>query len=398
VRLWLGLTISHFGTAVGSIALPLTAIAHLGAGAREMGLLVALTQLPVPLFGLFAGVWLDRVRRRPLMLAADVGRAAILATVPLAALTDTLHLGQLYVVAFAVGTLKVIFDLGSTSYLPTLVKRGQLFAANANLQMTDRVAAVAGSGLGGGLVQWLGAPLAVAVDAASFLGSALCLSRIRTAEEPAPVDADVGIARQIGAGVRAAFGQPVISAMIVTSTLGSFAGALQQAVLLLFMTELGLSPGTIGGLFAVAAAAAWCGAALAAPAAARFGPGSVLVGASFLMAAAAALVPLAGLGAPPAVVVLAVAQSAGGLALILYSVTQISLRQALTPDALLGRVNATRRVFVFGAIPVGAVVGGALGESFGLRSALICDAAVALVAALYALVSPLRTARAVPTD
>lgn len=395
--LWLGIAVSDFGSAVTVVALPLTAIVTLGAGAVEMGLLVAVGQAPVPLFGLFAGVWVDRVRRRPLMIAAEWGRAFLLASIPAAAFVEALTLTQLYIVAFAQGTLTVVFDLGVTSYLPTLIASERLLDGNAKLQMTHQVSAVAGRGIGGALVQALTAPIAIAVDVFTFAFSAICLAFIRAPERPpAPAGERAGMGREIAEGMRATFGQPVIGAMTITATLGAMGGALQQSVFFLFMSQqLGLPPRAVGAVVGSTALGAWFGARYAAPLAHRVGPGPALIVASLVSTVGYALVPLAGLG-PRVMGTLVLSQLLAGGALTMFSVNQISLRQLLTPDALLGRVNATRRVFVFGSIPFGALAGGFLGETLGLRVALIAGACMVSLSTLYALASPLRTLRRVP--
>ena len=394
---WAGTTISDVGSAIRFLALPLTAIQVLGAGATEMGVLVALGQAPVPLFGLFAGVWVDRLRRRPLMIIAELGRALLLATIPAAAAMGVLTMAQLYLVAFVVGALTVFFDLGITSYLPSLVPRAQLLEGNAKLQMTGQVAAIAGRSGGGALIQVLTAPIAILIDAASYLVSALSLLLIRKSERARTGASGPGLWREIGDGLRLAFREPAIRAMTIASTIGSLGGSFQQTVLLLFLANaLGLSPLWIGLITGTAAIAALAGTQLAAPAAERIGPGPALIVGSFLWFVGAALVPLAGLAAP-AIPLLLAAQLFTGLATTLYSINQISLRQLITPDALLGRVNATRRVFVFGVIPIGALAAGALGEAIGLRPTLAIGAALSLSSAGYALASPLRTIRTQPT-
>ena len=399
-KLWAGHAISDFGSAITTLALPLTAIATLDAGPAQMGLLVAAGQLPVPLLGLFAGVWVDRVRRRPLMIGAEIGRALLLATIPLAAWLGVLSLAQLYAVAFGGGCLTVVFDLGATSYLPSLLARGELLVGNARIQMAHQGAAAGGRTLGGGLVQLVTAPLAIALDAVTFLISALLLLAIRKPEpeRPAPAGSS-SVWREIAEGLRLTFRQRVIASMTIASTIGSFGGALQQAVLFLFMTHaLEQAPLAIGLVMGAASLAAWTGALLAERVATRLGPGPALIGGCFLYALGAALVPLAGPQLLPPLPTLVLAQVAMGFALSLYSVNQISLRQVLTPDALLGRVNASRRVFVFGAIPLGALLGGALGEALGLREALVAGAVASAVCALYALASPLRGVVSVPGE
>ena len=399
-KLWAGHAISDLGSAITTLALPLTAIATLDAGPLQMGLLVAVGQLPVPLLGLFTGVWVDRARRRPLMIGAEIGRALLLATIPLSAWLDALSLAQLYTVAFGVGCLTVVFDLGTTSYLPSLLARGELLVGNARIQMAHQVASVGGRTLGGGLVQLVTAPLAIAFDAVTFLLSALFLLAIRKPEPERPArTGPSSVWSEIAAGLRLTFRQPVIASMTIASTIGSFGGAIQQAVLFLFMTHaLELSPLAIGVVMGAASLAAWTGALLAERVATRLGPGPTLIGSCFVYALGAALVPLAGTGPLQPLATLVLAQAAMGFALSLYSVNQISLRQVLTPDALLGRVNASRRVFVFGAIPLGALLGGALGEAVGLREALALGAGASAACAFYALASPLRGVVSLPRE
>ena len=399
-RLWASQTVSALGSAVTIVALPLTAILGLGAGPVEMGILVALQQAPVPLFGLFAGVWVDRVRRRPVLVAGQFGRALLLASIPAAAALDVLTLAQLYVVAFAVGTLTVGFDLAVTSYLPTVLPRGELIGGNSRLTFSDSLANVAGRGLGGILVEVLSAPLAILFDVVSYLMSGFFLLRL-SAPEPHTerVQRADGIWREIRDGMRAVFRQPVIASMDATSSFGAFGGAVMQATLVLFMTrDLALSPLWVGVVLATGSVAALPTAALASACARRFGPGPSLILATAFSTVGVALTPLAGGGALRLALTLGAGQVLLGVGLTLYSITQISLRQAITPDHLLGRVNATRRVIVFGVIPIGALLGGAIGELAGLRSALWVAAALNLLSLCVAALSPLREARHLPSQ
>lgn len=396
--LWAGETVSAAGSAVSIVALPLTAILLLGAGPLEMGVLVALEQVPVPLFGLFAGVWLDRVRRRPVLVATQTGRALLLLSIPVTAWLDVLTLEQLYVVAFATGTLKVGFDLAVTSALPSLLPRSELVPANTRLSFSNHLAGFAGRGAGGALVQVLSAPLAIAIDATSYLASALCMARIGASEAHVTRSAArVDVAGEIAEGFRAVLRQPLIAAMIATSAVGALAGAVLQAVLVLFLThDLGLSPTWLGAVLAVTPCASFVGAALAPSAARRLGPGPALVAAGATYTIGTALLALADGGVLRVASALAAGQALLGIGLTVFSVNQISLRQALTPDHLLGRVNATRRVLVFGVIPLGALAGGALGESLGLRTTIWIAFAVSALALVVSLLSPLRSARRLP--
>ena len=397
LRLWAGGTLSSFGAALRNVALPLTAVLTLDANALDMGVLVALQQLPVPLFGLFVGVWLDRVPRRPVMIGAELGRALLLLTVPAAAALGSLGMAQLYAVAFAIGVLTVVFDLGVTSYLPSVVGRENLIDANSKLAMAANPAAIGGRALGGLLVGLVGGPIALLADAMALLAAGGCVARIRTRERSAERGRDrVGgesLWGEIGEGLRFLFGEPALRSVTLASAIGSCGGAVQQAVFLLYATrDLSIGPTWIGLILATGAACGLAGAGLAGPAARRFGPGPVLIFAPGVYALGAALVPLALPGAL-AVPTLMAAQALMGAGLQLYSVNQISLRQSISPDRLLARVNAGRRVIVFGVIPIGALLGGLLGEVYGLRVALVGSATLAAACVAYSLASPLRTLR-----
>jgi MFS family permease len=397
LRLWAGTALVDAGAAVTNLALPLVAIVTLAAGPAQIGVLIALRQAPIPLFGLFAGVWIDRRPRRPLMVAARLGHALLLASLPLAAAADVLRIELLYGVSFGLGVFALVFDLAATSYLPSLVEPNQLVSANSRLLLTGGVSRVAGPGLGGLAVQLIGAPLTLVIDVLGSIAAAFGLLRIRRPESArAQRSGRASFVREIGEGLRGAFAHPVVAAIIVCSTIGSFANAVQQAVFLLFLTrELEMSPALLGGIVAVAGGASLLAALAARVLAERFGPGPAMVGATVLWLAGAALLPLASPGTGSTLPLLLAAQLCLGFAHTLYSIHQISLRQALVPPALLGRVNATRRVLVFGAIPLGALAGGALGEAFGLRAALWTSAGLASAWFVYAAASPLRSARSI---
>ncbi|MEE9281029.1 MAG: MFS transporter [Myxococcota bacterium] len=400
-KLWSGHVISDLGSAIGSVALPLTAVVTLGAGATQMGVLVALEQTPVLLFSLLAGVWVDRLPRRQLIVAAQIGRAVLLATIPVAAVSGVLRIEQLYVVGFLAGTLKLVFDLAATTILPTLIGRRDLIDGNAKLQMSTGVAEASGRVLGGLLVRLVTAPLAIAFDALSFLLSGLLAILIRTAEpDVSQVGADkVGLWREIGEGMRVLVQTPPIRAMTISATVGSFGGAIQQTVFALYLTnELSLGSVWFGIILGILGAAAFVGTFLAGPAARRFGPGPALIVGTFFWTGGAVLLALVSPQMASVLGLLGLAQISSGIGRSIASINQISLRQAITPDHLLGRVNASRRLLVFGVIPFGALLGGALGESFGLRSALFAGAGVQVVGFIYTWLSPLRAVRQQPAS
>jgi MFS family permease len=397
LRLWAGQTVSLFGSAVTEIALPLTAIALLGASAAEMGVLRAVEYLPFLLAGPFVGVWVDRRRRRPLLVAADLGRAALLASVPVAWWLDRLTVAQLYAVAFLVGGLTVVFDVSSQSFRPTLVGREQLAEGNGKLEVSESVAQMGGPGLGGLLLQVLTAPVALLVDALSFVLSALCLGSIRATEPaPCPQAGQAGLWREIGEGWRLLRRRPELRAM------AGYAGsqqlgmnALLTVYLLYLSRELRLGPALIGLLVVAAGPGTLLGATLAGPLGRRFGLGPTLVGSALLTGGGALLIPLADGPRPVQLGLIAAGWFLLGLSSV-YDILALSLRQAVTPERLRGRVNASMSVVFWGAMPIGALLGGLLGQAIGFRPALVAGAVGTLLASLWVVRSPLPALRKLP--
>jgi predicted MFS family arabinose efflux permease len=390
LKFWAGQSVSLFGSAVTQLALPLTAVLVLDARPAQMGLLFAAQWAPWLVVGLPVGVWVDRVPRRPALIAADVGRAAVLATAPAAALLGTLGWAQLYAVAFLVGVLSVFFGAADQPLLTAPVGREHLVEGNGKLEASRSVAETAGPGVGGWLVQVLTAPVALVVDALSFLVSALLLGLIRPPEPTAGAGAGApGWRTELIEGWRALLGSPVLRPTALATAINGFFGGVFAAVFLLYLArDLALTPATIGPVLAIGGPGGFVGALLAGRAVRTLGPGRTIVGAGLLAGFGAFLVPLAsGSLAVPLVVT---ALGVRGAANTVYNVNAVSLRQAVTPDRLLGRVNATQRSLVSGAIPLGALAGGALGETVGLQPTLVVWALGTLLATLPLLLSPLR--------
>lgn len=252
-KLWAGQAISLLGTQVTGLAISLTAAIVLQATPGQMGLIGFLNVLPFVLFGLPAGLWMDRVRRRPVMIATDIGRAVLLASVPLAALVGRLSMTQLYVVSFGMGALSVLFRVAYASLLPSIVRRSDLADGNAKLALAEAVARVAGPGLAGGLVQLLSAPLAIVIDSASFVVSAVSLSAICAQEEVGHGPSSRGAWPELGEGFRAVLGHPLLRPLLVGMALGNVADGLvfQSGVIVLFLTrELSFQPAVLGAVFA----------------------------------------------------------------------------------------------------------------------------------------------------
>ncbi|MEC3973988.1 MFS transporter [Amycolatopsis sp. H20-H5] len=394
-RLWAGDTASQFGAAIGWTAIPLLAATVLAASPAQMGLLTAAETAAFLLIGLPAGVWVDRRRRRPLMLRADLARAALLLTVPIAWWTDLLTLTQLIVVALLTGVATVFFDVAYQSYLPALVGREHLVEGNAKLQASQSVAQVTGPGIGGALVQAAGAANAVLGTGLGFLASALCLMRVKTVEpEPVPHE-NPRLWPQIVEGLRFVFGNPSLRAIVAcTATANLFGGAL-TAVQILFLTRtLGLSPAGVGTLLAFGGAGSVLGAVCSGSLTRRFGQARAIWLAPLLSWPFLLIMPLAEPGWRVALVAVALAVS--GFGVIVYNVAQVSYRQATCPDRLLGRMNASVRFVVWGTMPLGGLLGGALGGAIGLRETVWVGVAGQVASVLWVLCSPLRRLRDLP--
>jgi MFS family permease len=353
--------------------------------------------LPFLLFSLPAGVWVDRLPRRPMLVAADVVRAVALASVPVAYWLDALSIWQLYAVGFVVGVGTVFFDVAYQSYLPTLVKRDELSDGNSKLEISRSAAQLGGPGLGGVLIGILTAPVAVAADAISFVVSALLIGRIRTTERKPLAEDRRSLLSELWEGLRYVLKHEYVRGMAASVAIFNFFGNVGGSIILVyFVRELGLSATTIGIVLGLGNVGFLVGAILARRVEARLGVGRTIVGSSMLSVPGLLLVPLA--PRDFAVPLLIASGVIVGFAIVLYNVTAISLMQATTPDRLLGRMNASRRFFVWGVIPLGAIVGGTLASTIGLRPTLFVGAIGASLAVLPLLLSPIRTLVRVPDE
>lgn len=395
-RLWLAQTISAVGDQITRVALPLTAAVILEATAAQVALVYAAQAAPTLLFSLLIGVWVDRHERRPVLLATHVGRAILLATVPLAVVLHVLSLPQIFFVAFLVGTLEAIFLVAYLTYLPALVPRVHLVDANAKLQMSQSVAQIAGPGIGGVLVQLLTAGIAIVADAISYLVAAILIGTIRERESPRAGREAASVRREIAEGLAALVGHPVLRGMLVSATIGLFFfGALLSAQIVYLTREIGLDPVTIGGILGVGSLSALVGAALAGPLAARVGIGPSIVLANIVIVVGAVAFPASRDRGADAVPLLVAGQLALNLGATIYNVNGPSLRQALTPDRLLGRVNASYRFVAWGAFPLGAVAMSAAIGTVGLYGSLVLVVAGFCVSLLWVVASPLARVRQV---
>jgi predicted MFS family arabinose efflux permease len=393
LKLWAGQTISLVGSQVTQLALGLTAAAILQATPAEMGILGTLASVPYLLFGLVAGVWVDRLRRRPMLIISDVGRAVLLASVPIAALSGHLNLLHLDVVAFGVGTLNVFFAVAYGSFLPSLVAREKLAEGNARLALSEAVSRTVGPGLAGVLIQILTAPVAIAVDAASFVVSAVSLLWIDANESPPSATQRRSLWAEIQEGLQTVWRQPVLRSLLGALTLGNMGDGLLSGIYLLLLTrDLSLEPAAIGAVFAGLGVGGLFGAAVSGVVTHAVGPGATLYGAMVIWGlayGAMALVQPSGLAVP----VLAVLMGALGTINPIAGANSQTLRQAVTPDRLLGRVVAVGRVATWGGVAAGSFAGGQLADVFGVRPVVMFGGLLPLAGAVWLLLSPVRNIR-----
>ena len=393
--LWGAETISQFGSQVTFLALPLVAILVLEETTFKVALLTTVEFLPFLLFTLPAGVWVDRLRRRPILILGDLGRAVALLSVPIAHWLGVLTIWQLYVVGFVAGVCTVFFDVAYQSYLPALVGREDIVEGNSKLELSRSTANIGGPGIAGVLVSALTAPIAVLVDAVSFLVSALLLGRIRKPEETPPRAERRPLRVELIEGLRYVVQHSYQRGMVACVALSNFFGQLVFSILLLYaVRELGLSAATIGFAIAAGNAGPLLAALMARRISARLGVGRTIVGAAFLFGPGTLLIAAAPRdNAIPFIVAAMIVMGFGG---VLYNVTAISLIQAITPDRMLGRANASRRFIVWGVIPLGALLGGALGSWIGLRPTIVVGAIGGVLAVVPLVLSPVRSLVRVP--
>lgn len=395
-RFWAAVTLAGFGDQIALLAVPLVAVLTLGASAGEMGVLRAMQTAPTFLFSLVLGVWVDRVRRRGLLVGSSAGRAVLLAVITAAALGGALRMPILYVVAFGLGIFEVLTIVAEQSLVPALVRRERLVDANSKLQVSLSLTQIAGPSVGGILVAALTAPIAVVGAAAAEVVAVAALATVR-AQEPAPGGTRRHVLAEIGEGIRALLGPPELRALVTFAVSGVFVYAMYLTLVVLYLTrEVRLDPAAIGVVLGAAGAGGLLGSLLAATLADRMGLGRSFVLAGSLFPPTFAAVALAS-GGPLTAVPVAAAGSFGiAFGGSLFNVNAPALRQALTPARLLGRVNASYRFIVWGTLPFGSLLAGLLGETLGLRGAMLAIAALSVVPFVLIVVSPLRSIERTP--
>jgi MFS family permease len=402
LKLWSAETVSQFGTQVSLLALPLIAVLVLEVTAFKVALLTTIDFLPFILFSLPAGVWVDRLPRRPILVIGDVGRALCLLSIPLAYALDVLTIWQLYAVGFLVGTLTVFFDVAYQSYLPSLVRRDQLVEGNSKLEISRSSAQIGGPGLAGLLIGAITAPYAILVDAISFLGSAGFIFGIRKRETPPERARDEGgnavkpsMKTEVTEGLRYVLGNPHLRWIAACTGLGNFFGNVIFALLIVWaVRSLGLTAALIGLVFTISNVGSLVAALTATKIAARLGVGPTIVMSAAVFGPGMLLFPLASKAV--ALPYLIAALTLGIFGSVTYNITQVSYRQAITPERLQGRMNAVMRFIVWGALPLGSLTGGVLGSAIGLHAAIWIGAIGGSFSVLPVALSSVRSIRTMP--
>jgi MFS family permease len=393
--LWIGQASSKLGSSVTSVAMPLVAVATLNATAFEAAILYAATWLPWLIIGLPAGAWVDRLRRRPVMVACDTASMLLFLSVPVAAWFDVLTIGHLLAVALAAGTATVFFQTAYQAYLPSLLDKQKLPEGNAKLHGTESAMQVAGPGVAGLLAQLTGAVTAVLLDALSFAASALCLWAIRFREPREPRPATANLRREIAEGIRFVARDPYLRVLTVFGAASNLGLIGYQSILIVFLVrDIGVSAGVVGGLLAAISCGGVLGAAIATPVSRQFGTARAMLLCEAGAAPFGLLIPLAGPGPRLALLV------AGGLILgvgvVAGNVIKGVFRQQYTPPHLLGRVLVSMQFLNLGAIPLGGLIGGTLGSTLGVRPAMWIMTSGLALTGLILLIGPMKHRRDLP--
>ena len=397
LKLWSAETVSQFGTQISLLALPLVAIDVLHVSAFKVAALTTVEFLPFLVVSLPAGVWVDRLPRRPILIAGDLARAGLLASIPIAYWMDVLTIWQLYGVGFLFGIATVFFDVAYQSYLPSLVERRQIPDGNAKLEISRSSAQLGGPGLAGILVGWLRAPAAILFDAVSFLGSALFILSIRKTEASLADRAPRRKMRtELREGLSYVLRHPYLKNIAACTAIFNFFGLMGYAILLVYARrKLDLSPQAIGLAFTLSNFGPLLAALTANKIFARFGVGRTIIASSILGGPMFLAIPFAPHG-HAALFVLVPAILVGGFMGVIYNIAQVSLRQAITPERIQGRMNSVMRFIVWGAIPLGSFAGGINASLIGLKATLIVSGVGCSLAFLPVLFSPVRSVREMP--
>jgi predicted MFS family arabinose efflux permease len=397
-QLFVAKATSSVGTQLTTLAMPVLAVQVLHADEFQMGLLGTFEFLAFLVIGLPAGAWVDRWRRKRVLVTNDLIRAAVLASIPLAWAMGVLTLAQLLLVAMVTGACTVFFDVADQSYLPEIVDSPRIGEGNAKLQAAESVSNIAGPALAGGLIKLIGATQAIGLDALTFLGSAFSVSRIRHVDTTPERATRRPLRVEIGEGLMFVLRHPLLLRITACTSIGNFFNSMAGALLVLYaLHDLDLDAAHLGLTFGLGSAGGLLGALSATWAAEHIGEGRIIPLSSLAFAPAQALVPLAGILIPP-MLALSVEMLIFSFVVVIYNITQVSFRQRLCPRPLLGRMNASIRFIVWGCMPIGSFIGGVLGQATSIRLVLWVGVGGAVLAALPVVFSPLLTMGKMPDE
>ncbi len=392
MKLWAGQTVSELGSVVTRTAVPLVALLVLGAGPFQMALLVVAGSLAVLLVGFFAGAWVDRLRRRPLLIWADAIRAILLFSIPAAYIAGVLRIEQLYVVVFLEGCFGSLFDAAYPAYVPSLIGVDRVVDGNSKLATSSSLAEIGGPGVAGGLVQLIGAPLAILVDAISFVISAISVALIRSPEPLRPArPSPTPMRHEILDGLRLVFRHPVLLPLTLRSIIAHVAGSFYGVLYTIYLIQdLQLSPLLLGVVVSAGGVGSLVGSFFAAKVIARLGFGPALIWTATGASVIGVLTPLAGGPLVVATVMVFLPQLIGDGLQTIEGVAELSLIQGVIPDRILGRVNATLEVFSHGiAYPIGALLAAAVAGWIGVRGGMAIGWAGMAISIVLLVLSPL---------
>lgn len=396
-RLWTGDALGQLGAQLTALVLPIFAVQQLAATEWEMGVLNAAEHAAFLVIGLPAGAWVDRMRKRRVLIVADLVRAAVLAAVVVTAATGHATVPLLIVAALVISVATVFFDVSHQSYIPGLVGLDHLVEGNSKLQATASIAQVVGPALGGLLLRVIAAPALIAVTVVTYLVSAFAVGRIRQQETPPHPDTRRPLRVEIAEGLRFVVHEPYLRRIVTCTSLANFANAVGGAVLVIYVLRtLDLGTAAYGAILSASAIGGLVGAVVAGRLAQWIGEGRIIPLSALVTAPAVALTPLAATGIVPAWPLLVAGGASFGFAVIVYNVAQVSFRQRVCPPPLLGRMNASVRFIVWGSMPIGGLLGGWLGTSLGVVPTLWVSVGITALAALPVVFSPLLRMRDLP--
>ena len=397
--LWGGQSISQLGAQFTGLAIPVLAVSLLGATEFQVGLLNAAETAAFLVVGLPAGAWIDRLLKRRVMIAADLVRAVALAAIPVLWFTGALEIWQLYIVGAIVGVATVFFDVSYQSYIPVLLPGAQITDANSKLETTAQVARIGGPGLAGALLVIVSAPVLLLADGISYVLSAFAIWRTKDTETLAdPADRE-SLPKEIAEGLRFVFAHPILRRITATTGVGNFFGVLAVTLeTILILRILGLSPATLGIIFGLGSAGGLLGALATPWITKRIGEGTAVSLSAVALGVSSTSLPLAGMFPTVAIPILIGGALLQSFLVLVYNITQVTMRQRLTPQRLLGRMNASIRFVVWGVMPIASITSGILGTAIGVIPTMWIGAAGALLASVFVLFSPITRMKVLPSE